>query len=170
MLTRSRVSFLLMIAFAAANGADAENERGGDKSDISVLRATVEQLRNEVATLRGYVMKLELERRRDTIRQTKAELEKLRQEHLDIAELNETRQQDLRDIEQHLTREDLQPPERLELEATRAELAVARGRDLDQQSEAARSRESELLRRLESENFLAKRLEEAIRATGGKTP
>jgi hypothetical protein len=169
MCTRIRIYVLFTAALVAASGK-AEQERGVDKSEITALRATVEQLRNEVAVLRRQVMQLDLERRRDKIQQTKTELARVRQEHAEVAELDQGRQQDLRDIEEHLNRADLQPPERLALEATRAELAVAWGRDLDQQRETARSREKELQRRLESEESSAKRLEEAIRGTGGKTP
>jgi hypothetical protein len=156
------------LAFVGSGAAYAQ-ERSDEKSEISILRAAIGQLRSEVAVLHSRITRLELEKRQDSIRQTKTEIEKLRVEHAQLAEMDAARQQDLREIEQQLAREDLQPSERLELEAARTDLAVARGRDLTHQSEAVLARESELLRRLDTEELIAKQLERTLKSQGGKT-
>lgn len=137
--------------------------------EVVELSATVRQLRTEVALLRRYVERFELERRRDTIRQIKIELGTLRSEQARLTEFDQTRRQDLRDIEELLVGGDLTADARPEVEGARAELAITRQREIDQQSEAVRVRESELLRRLEAEEHLAKRLEEAWRLSERKT-
>ena len=158
-------------ALALACGvSDGQNHTSEDpRREVAELSATVQQLRTEVALLRRYVERFELERRRDTIRQIKIEIETLRSEQARLTEFDQTRRQDLRDIEELLISGDLTADARPELEGTRAELAITRQRELDQQSEAVRVRESELLRRLEAEKHLAKRLEEAWRLSERKT-
>jgi len=160
------VTFALFIAYGIALGQD--KTQSGAKGDIAELRATIEDLRAEVGVLRKAVARLELERHRNMIRQTKAELDKLRAEQARLAELDRSRKQDLHDVEELLTRGDVAPEQRTEIEGVRAELAVAQGREIDQQAEAARAREGELLHRLQTEEQFIKRLEEAWKSIGGK--
>jgi hypothetical protein len=157
----------LVLACGVAAGQEAAP--GDAKRELAALRATVEQLRAEVALLRRQVVQLELDRRRDAIRQIKAELETLRAERARLEDVDQARRQDLRDIEDLLVRGDLTDDDRSGMEAARAELAVEREREIDQQSEAVRGRESELLRRLETEEASTKRLEEAWKLSGGNT-
>jgi hypothetical protein len=166
----SRHLGLLAFALLIISAAPGQEKTQSDlKGEVETLRATIAQLQTEVAQLRQGLAKLELERRRDVIRQMKSELDTLRAEHARLAELDRARQQDLRDIEEVLSRPDIAAGERMEMEASRSELAVARSREIDHQAEAARVRESELVRRLETEEQLAKRLEEAWKLSGGKT-
>jgi hypothetical protein len=157
----------LVLACALANGE--ETGGGGLKGDLAALRAAVEQLRAEVNLLRTNLIRLQLERHRDNVRRIQSELESLRPEFARLEELDRTRQQDLRDIEVLLAGGNLAPGERAEIEMARGDLAVARGGEIDRQSEAARARESELVRRLETERQLLDRLAEAERLSGGKT-
>ena len=153
----------LVLALGSANGQDKV------LPDIKDLRATVDHLRAEVALLRNALARLEFERRRDRIQQMKEQLATVRAEQARLTEFDRVRQQDLREIEELLTRDGVPAGERLDLESTRAELAVTREREIVEQSEAVRRRESELLRRLETEEQAAKGLEEAWRLTGEKT-
>jgi hypothetical protein len=154
--------------FACALVLAAGCAQADGKDDIATLRAAVENLRAEVAQLSKALTRLELERHRESIRQIKAEIETMRAEHARLAELDRARQQDLRDLEELMTRADASAGERLDVEAARNELAVTRGREIAEQSDAVRIRESELVRRLETEEQTAKRLEEAWKLTKGK--
>jgi chromosome segregation ATPase len=157
----------LVLACSLANG----EEPGGSglKSEIAALHTAVEQLRAEVNLLRTNLIRLQLERHRENVRRLQSELEALRPEFIRLDELDRARQQDLRDIEALLASGNLASAERSEIEMARGDLAVARGGEIDRQSEAARARESELVRRLETEQQLLNRLAEADRLSGGKT-
>jgi hypothetical protein len=160
-------SAVLACAFVVALGS----ARGQDKisPDVKNLHATVDHLRGEVALLRHALARLELEWYRGRIQQLKEQIETLRAEQVRLKELDRARQQDLRELEELLARTGVPAEERLDVESTRAELAVMREREIVEQSDAVRLRESELLRRLETEERAAKRLEEAWRLTGEKT-
>ena len=162
-----RQSAVLACALVAALGS----ARGQDKvhTEIKDLRASVDHLRGEVALLRHALARLELERHRDRIQQMKEQLETVRAEQVRLLEFDRARQQDLRDLEDLLMQGGVSTVERSDVESTRAELAVTRQREIVEQSDAVRLRESELLRRLETEEQAAKLLEEAWRLTGGKT-
>jgi hypothetical protein len=157
-----------VLACALAGGQPAG--QGGPKDELAALRAAVDQLRAEIALLQERTNWLELERRREVVRQIRAELDAIRAEQARLAELDEARRQDLHDIEALLAAGDVAPGERSGLEISRAELAAVRWPEIDQQSGAARLRESELLRRLETEERLLNSLEEARKNQRGKTP
>jgi hypothetical protein len=150
----------LLIAVGSARGQDRTHED---------LRAAVDHLRAEVALLRNAVARLELERNRDRVQQLNEQLETVRAEQVRLIEFDRARQQDLGEIEELLMRDGVSAEERLDVESTRVELAVTREREIKEQTEAVRLRESELLRRLETEEQAAKRLQEAWRRPGGKT-
>jgi hypothetical protein len=145
--------------------------QSGNPPDMSTafrqLLATVQDLRNEVAELRRTVARLEFARHRDNMQQLRSELSGIQAEHARLAELDRSRQQDLRDMEELLERSD--SPNRLELETTRSELAVRREREIAEQTDAARVREADLVRRLRTEEQIAKRLEETWKFTKGDT-
>jgi hypothetical protein len=152
---------------APSNLGAQEKGSAGSQDDVAALRATVENLRLEVELLRKALLRIELERRRETIQQIKAQLETLRTEHARLMELDRVRQQDLRDIEELLTRGELRPAERIDIDSARSVFAITQEREIVEQSAAVRVREGELLRRLETEEQYAKRLEEAWKLTRG---
>jgi hypothetical protein len=160
------LTFALMLVFDNAKGQDGSE--ADVRSTVAALRANVENLRAEVALLREGFARVEIERRRDNIRRIKAEIESVRADHAQLNDLDRARQQDLRDMEELLTRDGVSAEQRLDAEAARSELAVTHGREIAQQSEAVRIRENELLRRLETEEQAANRLEEALKNSGGK--
>jgi hypothetical protein len=145
-----------------------ENSQPALKAEIETLRASVAELRAEVALLRKGIARLELERSRDSIRQLKAELEMLRSEQYRLADTDKSRQQDLHELEELLSRGDLPIEQRTEMQAARIEIA-ARAREIDQKSEAVRLREDEVLRALQVEEENGKRLEKTFKTIGGKT-
>jgi outer membrane murein-binding lipoprotein Lpp len=152
----------LLAVFGSARGEDQVH------TEVKDLRASVDHLRAEVALLRHALARLELERHRDRIQQMKEQLEAVRVQQVRLMELDRARQQDLRDLEELLKQGGVPAAERSDVEFTRVELAVAREREIVEQSNAVRFRESELVRRLETEEQAAKRLEEAWRLTGEK--
>jgi hypothetical protein len=72
-------------------------------------------------------------------------------------------------LEELLARGDLGTGEHVALEPTRGELAVARAREIEEQSEVARARERELLHRLEAEEQTIRRLKEASKLSEERT-
>jgi len=163
-------SLLLASALMFDSSSLRAQERGPIdlKDELVSLRATVENMRAEVEVLRRALLRLELDRRRESVQQIKAQLEALRADHARLAELDRARQQDLRDIEELLSRGEVDPAQRIDIESARDEYAVTQGREIAEQSAAVRVRENELVRRLETEEQLAKRLEEAWKLSRGK--
>jgi hypothetical protein len=157
------------LAIAFSNARAQSKPQSDAKDEAASLRATVESLRAEVALLRKSVMRLQLDLHRENIQKLKAQIDTARAEQSRLAELDRARQQDLRDIEALLTQGETAADERLDMESARAELAVVREREIAEQSDAVRLRESELLRRLETEEQAAKRIDEAWKLTKGKT-
>ena len=169
-MKRLLIQFLLLacalvFVFENAHGQDKSGQ-GDVRNAVESLRATVESLRAEVTLLRATLAQLELERHRDNIRRIKAEIDMAQAEHAQLTELDRARQQDLSEVEELLTRGDVPAEQRLDAESARSELAVRKGREIAQQSEAVRIRQSELLRRLETEEHAANRLTEAWKLTG----
>jgi hypothetical protein len=166
-----RHSAQLVYALALASGVASGQEKISNEvtSEVAALRAIVEQLRVEVNTLRKDVLRLTIDRHRDLVRQIKAELDTVRAEQAQLAEHDRARKQDLRDVEELLARKDLGADEQVTMEAARGELAVARVREIEEQSEVARVRERELLHRLETEEQVIRRLGEAWKVSEEKT-
>jgi hypothetical protein len=131
------------------------------KREVTALRLTVESLRSEVATLREALVRIELRAHQDTIRRLKAEIAGLHAENARLTEMDRARRQDLRDVEDLLTRSELHGDARRDAEAIRSELELERGREIAEQLEAVRNGEKERLRHLETEEYECKRLEEA---------
>ena len=139
------------------------------QSELAKAQAAIEGLRTEIAQLRQDVMRLELERHREILRQTKAELESVHAERAQLAELEKAREQDLRDLEALQVDRDVTVAERSEVEISRVEITVARAKEIDRLSEQARGREDGLLLRQRTQEQFIQRLEEALKETGGKT-
>jgi hypothetical protein len=171
MKRRLRKSAQLLCALALPVGVawSQENTSAKAASEVAALRALVEQLRAEVSSLRKDVLRLQLERHRDQIRQIQAELETIRSEQAQLAEQERVRTQDLRDLEELLARGDFGAGEQVTLEPARGELAVARAREIEEQSEVVRVRERELRHRLETEEQAVRRLIEAWKISEEKT-
>jgi hypothetical protein len=157
-------AFTLVLGSAQAQ----DNIQAEVSNAIAALRATVENLRAEVVLLRTDLLKLELARHHDNIRQIKTEIDKVRAENAQLTEFDRGGQQDLRDMEDLLARGEISVAERTDMELTRGELAVGQSREITQQSEAARIRENDLIRRLATEEQAAKRLSEVRKATREK--
>jgi hypothetical protein len=171
MKRRTKLSAVLacVLVFGSINARAQDSNRVDIRDEVAALRATVESLRAEVTVLRMAMARLELDQRRKNIRQIEVELEAVRAENARLAEFDRARQQDLQDVEGLLTRGDVAPEERLNVESTRADLAIHREREITGQREAVRLRESELLRRLEAEEQVRKSLEEALKVTRGES-
>lgn len=139
------------------------------QSELKAAQAAIEGLRTEIAQLRQDVMRLELERHREILRQTKAELESVHAERAQLAELEKAREQDLRELEALQVDRDVTVAERSEVEISRAEISFARAKEIDRLSEQARGREDGLLLRQRTQEQFIQRLEEALKVTGGKS-
>jgi hypothetical protein len=157
---------LVMLIPASGDGFAQTNATPDSYAAFRQLLTVVESLRNEVAELRRTVARLEFDRYQENIGKLRNELSGVRLEQARLAELDRSRQQDVRDIEELLAQSEA--PNRLDLESTRTDLTVRRGREIAEQTDAARVRESELLSRLHTEEQLAKRLNEAWKFTKGE--
>ena len=120
--TAAVLACALTLVLGSAQAQD--NIQAEVSNAIAALRATVENLRAEVVLLRTDLLKLELARHHDNMRQIKTEIEKVRAEHAQLTELDRARQQDLRDMEDLLARGEISVAERTDMELTRSELAV----------------------------------------------
>jgi hypothetical protein len=152
-----------LVILLTFSGAAQDKRPAADESELKVLRTEIELLRTEVATLRSQMIRLELEHRRDSVRKTHIELQAVRSELGQLAERDRLREQDVRDLDSLLTHNDTDRGRQLDVQEARQHLAVHRARKLDMETEAARVRESELLRRLQQEEQAVERLNQALK-------
>ncbi len=118
-------------------------------------------LRKEIATLRKTVARLEIDLRRENARRLQAEITAIQTEQFRLAELDRARLQDLDDLDKLLGDNTAESSQRADLEAVRGELAAVKERELVDLKEAARERQSDVSRRLQREEHLIERLEQA---------
>ena len=135
-------------------------------SEVAHLRAEVQLLSDEVRTLRSLAFTILADRHREAIRQIQAEMSTLASQRTRLAEVDRARQQDLEELDDLLRSRD--PAQRLELESARADLAGSRVREIREQSEAIGARETELSRRLETEQQALRRVQSAWDERKGK--
>src|SRR5262245_26847006 len=161
--------FVCAMVFQAQICQGQDQRQTQMQTELVKAQAAIEGLRTEIAQLRQDVMRLELERHREILRQTKAELESVHAERAQLAELEKAREQDLRELEALQVDRDVTVAERSEVEISRAEISFARAKEIDRLSEQARGREDGLLLRQRTQEQFIQRLEEALKVTGGKS-
>jgi hypothetical protein len=161
---------IFALAITAAAGDDLPQHSGssGPAQQLRQMAAAIDELRNEVASLRRIVAELELDRHRENLRKLGAELATVRAEQATLADLERARRQDLDDLEKLLTGTELDAGQRLELETIRGEMTVQRGREMADSVDAARIRESELMRRFATEEQTVRRLDKAWKLSKGE--
>ena len=148
-------------------GVSAQSSREDARSESAVLWQAIRQLQSEVARLRKDLGQIELDRHREILRLIRSELDVLQANQARLEEENRSRQQDISDVEGLLATSTLADSGRAEIQAAVSELTVIQAREIEDQKEAVRVRERELLRRLQAEEQTIMRLEEASKFLGG---
>ncbi|MCC6591450.1 MAG: hypothetical protein IT168_32490 [Bryobacterales bacterium] len=161
--------WLLTVAVATAPLFVGAALQQGRTDELVRLRDTLKSLESQVLTLNVEVIRLKLELRRSAALALSGDLEQVRVDELWLNEADQARRHDLHDIEQMLVAPDLTDAQRLEVEATRAELGVARAREIDQQLDALRARQAGLQQRLKTEQDQITRLTQELRRLSGGT-
>lgn len=161
--------WLLTVAVAAAPLFLGAALQQGRTDELLQLRDSVQSLANQVLTLNVEVTRLKLDIHRATASALSDDLDQLRVDELRLIEADQARQHDLHDIEQMLVAPDVTDAQRVDVEATRAELGVARAREIDQQLDALRTRRAGLQQRLKTEQDQITRLTNELRRLSGGT-
>ena len=117
-------------------------------------------LLNEVLELRTDILQFLVQAQQSTVRSLKRELEQLHQQQRRVQEAEESRSQQVAQVEEQLSSPDLESESRPQVEAVKQELIVDGAEKLKAEQSSLRQREADLAARLESEVQRAQALQQ----------